>query len=591
MPTIDTVLQKLYNYYMGNIEQTLARINLAKNQNKIINQIFKHLDDNEFNIDLDLSDIPSNKLKDFWLYTTGFISLINYENQDKLLNNDEALDILNGDFYVKDLSNEEVSEILNNAGIPQKMGGLMKQYDLFQVQDGKYSILESYTDGKSSIMNFLKLTTKPIHIYSKVKIQSEEHSYYLKRIRNCLAHGVPNINGNSLIYFSGNDEFVVSKMWLRGFAETFCMLNKPYNEEVIFETMSQALSLQGIYIDSEKDIDKALSSIKDLFDADIKKNYNRVTNFIKTRLKFEPEFYNKSFDEKVKSIACIIANNPNYIVSSTETINPSIIYNIQQLVAKELNKRNEDAYASGEDIGIEEIKAYNRACEDYDARVISFNKKNPIIRTQFQRNMQNKLINEGISLKNKAKKLKQQIALAKKIECSNMDLFNPDNLSHLPVETAVNLVWLLAFNNLVISRFFDDLLKNEDFKEMSKTKNKFFESFDFSKLNITYNDKKVTSKPGPSNIAFLLSSLRNALCHGLIEYKLPPVKKGENPTYKDTIMTFFTDSGSTIYGRLEDFYNLFNNENFTNQRKPEICHWGKNETETVTLIEKQPNDE
>ena len=38
------------------------------------------------------------------------------------------------------------------------------------------------------------------------------------------------------------------------------------------------------------------------------------------------------------------ANNPNYITSNAESINPMIIYNLQQLMSEELIKRDEFLY-------------------------------------------------------------------------------------------------------------------------------------------------------------------------------------------------------------------------------------------------------
>ena len=55
---------------------------------------------------------------------------------------------------------------------------------------------------------------------------------------------MPYINGNTLTLLSKDDEYVVSKMWLRGFAETFCMLSKNIKEETIAEALIKELPIQ-----------------------------------------------------------------------------------------------------------------------------------------------------------------------------------------------------------------------------------------------------------------------------------------------------------------------------------------------------------
>lgn len=587
---------------MNNEEEMKEKINLAKNQNNILNCMFSVIQDGSFDQDsLNLSNIPSTKLKDFWLHTTGFLSLINYENQDNILNSDEAFSILQGDFCLKILSNKEVSETLKNCGIQEKKSGFSQHYDLYQIQDGKYSIDKNISYNRQ-FANVLKLNTRSLEIYSDYEFLDTEPSHLLKRIRNCLAHSVPYIDGTSLTLVSGDDDFVVSKMWLRGFAETFCMLSKTIDEKTIYKKFLEDLPLERNYIENEKDIDKALSCIKDLFDDEIKKNFYRINNFVKLRLRYESDFYKKPFEEKINSIATIIANNPNYLTSASETINPTIIYNLQQLVAKELIKRGEDAYLSDEDLGLDEIEQLKNEYEELNAKVEKFEKLNPVLRTGMQIKQNKILSNQLIALSNKFNKKINEIEVKRKLECSNMDLFDPNSLKNLSVEVAVNLVWLTAFNNLVISGFYEDLLKDEDFKCMSKTKKDFFDKFNFSKINVTYNSKKSDSVKLDNSIpasqkAFLLSCMRNSLCHGLVEYNLPPVKQGEQPTYKDALITFNTDAGTIIFGRLEDIYKLFSSDIFTKPRKPEICSWSKEDKankETKNNLNKkqsQPNDD
>ena len=139
----------------------------------------------------------------------------------------------------------------------------------------------------------------------------------------------------------------------------------------------------------------------------------------------------------------------------------------------------------------------------------------------------------------------------------------------MPVEVAVNLVWLIAFNNLATSGFYEELLANEKYLRFNKTEKDFFSKFNFSKITLTRGSKKFPIKSA-ENIGYALSYIRNSLCHGMVQYTLPPAKQGEKFTYKDVNLIFKRDQDTEMYGKLIDFYNLFNNSKFTFQRKHDI---------------------
>lgn len=547
-----------------------ARIALAKSQNKILNSLFRGVSESEFNPNVDLSEISSTRLKDFWLYTTGFLGLLNYESEDNLLPRQEIEDMLKGKFHVKTLTSREVSKMLQNAGIRESRAGFSQSYELYSIQDGVYKIAKNTSASRIGYQNRLELYTSPLEVYTDNPYFDEDPVRELKLVRNCLAHGVPYVNGSAITLLSGNDDIVVSKMWLRGFAETFARIGMKTNENQIHEKLLKELPFQGNYIENEKDIDQALSAIKDCFDDETKKNYYRINNFIKTRLRYEPDFFKKSFDEKVKKIAAICANNPHYLTSASETICPSIVYSLQQIIAKELANRGEDAYLTDEDLNLEELNRLEEKRVELMDRCDAFDKKNPTIKTQLQSYQNKRLTNELMALYKKYEELQKSIETKRKLECSNMDLLSEPNLSVLPVEVAVQIVWLMAFNNLVTSGFYEDLLAETDFSNLNSDQKKFFDSFDLSKLNITYYNKKV-DKLDASEKSYILSCMRNALCHGLIEFKYQPVKQDEKPTYKDTTLIFNPGFGTVISGRLEDFLKLFGSGGFTKNRDKKIC--------------------
>lgn len=572
-------------YYL---EESSARIELAKNQNKIIKCLFDNISTSGFDIDIDLSDMPSTRLKDFWLYTTGFLGLLNYENDDNILREDDIIKILQGKFSLKPLTDTEVKKMLADIGQKEKRSGYSQSYKLYSIQDGTYTILKNIGyERLKGVCGKLFLETRPIEIFTDNKYFDTDPTRILKLIRNSLAHDVPFINGNMITLRCGEDEIDVSKMWMRGFAETFAMLSRKIDDKRILQELMQQLPLQGNYIDTDADIDKALSVIKNCFDEEIRKNFYRINNFVKVRIKYEPGFFEKSFEEKVRELAAIVSNNPNIITSSVETISPAIVYNLQQLVAKELVKRGEDAYLTEEDIKMDYINELIAEKDRLDKKVELFQQRNPVLKNQMQRKQNYALVSELERLMRKLQDHLNYIETARKLECSNMDISINDNLDVLPVEVAANLVYLLAFNNLVTSGFYEDTLANTDFSNLTDYQKGFFNKFDMSKLQISFGPKKA-GKLSANDKAFLLSCMRNSLCHGLVNYKYLPVKQGETPTYEDVYLTFNTDAGTTISGKLIDFYNFFGSDGFLNERKPKII---TNERFLDELKEEKVNSE
>ncbi len=542
-----------------------ARIHLAKKLNKLISLMFENIGDEAFNLSLELFDIPSSTLENFWLYTTGFLSLQNYENDDYLISETDSKNLVDGKFYLKELSAYEVSKMLKDANIPERRSGYSQVYDLYSVQDGKYSIEKNSSYSRRSA-NYLVLSTSPLKVESQNPYFKNNAAQKLRLLRNSLAHSVPYINGTTLTLLASDYKIVFSKMWLRGFAETFAKLNMKIDEKDIHKKLLNGLSSSHNYIENERDIDGALSQIKNYFDDETIKNFHRITTFVKSRIRYEPNFFKKSFDEKVSSIASICANNKILLNSSNGTINPAIVYNLQQLVAKELLSRGEEAYLSEQDLELEKLNELNKKKIELEERSNRFLNNNQVIKTKFQRIQQQAIQKELCTLYNKYDEFRNQIETKRKLECSNMELGNLESLQHLPVEVAVNLVWLSAFNNLCISGFYDNLLSLTDCTNLTEEQTDFFSKFNMSKLNVTYYQQKTDSLT-PQEKAYVLSVMRNSLCHGLVSYNFPSVKQSATPTFNDVNMTFFNEGGTSISGKLIDFFKFFNQINFTMTRK------------------------
>ena len=211
------------------------RINIAKNINDILSAIYKNTSNNEFNPLIDLSNVPSTTLKDFWLYTAGFLGLQNQEQFDKTLTDEEVNDVLNGGFRLIDLPLDQAQAFAKKSKkkIPDKGSNLT--INLYSVQDGTYSIKKGFKDNDGNILNCLALETDPLEYYTDTAPDKFNPSPrdVLKTLRNVFAHRTPIKRGKKLVFEKGDDEIVVSKMWLRGYSELFCRKNSTLNSDNI----------------------------------------------------------------------------------------------------------------------------------------------------------------------------------------------------------------------------------------------------------------------------------------------------------------------------------------------------------------------
>lgn len=586
--------------------ESQQRIDVSKNQIEILKTIFENIHENGFDCDIDLSSIPTEKLMDFWLYSTGFMCLQNFESDSLPFDYKECENIANGWFYLKSLSYDEARKLLADAGnTPKSKNDYIGQ--LYTVQDGKYSIGTSkrivYKYGvplrnqPCIILN----TDKPTYVYfdNDVDITPDR---LIHIIRNALAHDVPFVKGSTVAFRVGgtkNDYIEVSKMWLRGFSELFSQLNVPANENEVIDVLSKELSLSRNYLENEKQVENAISLVKNLFSEQVQNNFFRVHNFIKTRLKYEPDFYKKSLDEKIATIAAILSHSQTYLTESFETITPSIVYSLQQLVAKELAKRDKKATFYLKDEEQDEIDQMiarkDKAVERYDSFLEkypilkdiyspafnTFRKRNPFVIKQYLKILE-EIDKVEAMLKNKLASLK----IRQKLENSQMELYNPESLKYLPVEVAANIVWLMGYNSLISSAIYEDLIAHTDFNDLNPDQVAFFSKFSFDKFTIGFlsNKQKIKGDNLTVNgIPYMLLILRSAICHGRIKYTMPPVKKGEKPNFQDVILTFYDRDDITISGKLIDFYNFFGSGAFTAVRKPTII--------TKITIETQSKDD
>lgn len=552
-----------------------ARIMLAKNQNKIIKRIFNNIKDDYFDLNVNLSDIEAPYLSDFWVHAAGFLSLLNYENDNLPITSSDVEDILNGKFKLKVLSFSEAEKLMKLAKTPNS-GGFLSSKPLYSIQDGTYYIESTRVKNSKGVPVSAKqivLKTNELDYYtdSDDKIAALDDIKLLKMVRNAIAHQVPYIHGTELHYLNDDDEIVVSNMWLRGYSELFSLLAQPTDAIEFEKLFLRELPKQANYLENEKDIDSALSIVKPLFDTDVQTNFYRVNNFVKTRVQYTKDFYSKTPEEKTKILATICAFNPNYLKSANETINPAIIYNLQQLISQELDTRNVSVYMPEDDPLSKEVHDALAEYEMLKQRIDSFDAKNPRITSNFQFFQNQNIINELISIEKKLQALNNKLETRKKLESSKMELYEYSNIEHLPVEVAVNVVLLLAHNNLVNSAFYEDTLAKTDMMSFNAAQKRFFSGFDLNKLNVTAHSRMIENFSKEAQTAYILMAMRNALCHGNVTYVLPSVKRGDEPSFKDAVITFHANwQALEISGKVIDIYNIFSGEGFTKTRPAEV---------------------
>ncbi len=553
------------------------RRKLAKNQIKLLERLYHAVSDDGFDTDVDLSDFNSNHLKDFWVYTSGFLCLNNYEKYD--FSTSELQDIFAGEFALSVLSKDKKKELLEKYNITVPSSGYSHVIKLETIQDGQFLIKTGQHIGSARMQDVLVLSTEDPSFESKYDGYYSDNEK-LAMVRNVFAHNTPYIAGNHLLFRRPNDNLIVSKMWLRGFAETFANKYALFDYDKAKEYLKSNLANQANYILNNQDVDKALSSLKDFFDSVSRENFYRINNLIKARIQYIPDFFNLSFDQKADIITSLCANNQVYFEISKGTSNPAIIYTLQKLISKELEKREESAILTEKEIEdyknkmLEIDKKLKALSVDFDVvqEKINKNARSPQILKILKLQADN-LIKEFYKNKHEFDVESKRFFNMIKLESLNMDTMNIDQLSGSSFEVAFNIVCLMGFNQLVTSAFYDDLLAATCFNELNREQTNFFSAFDLSKFKL--NNKPIADTGATK--AYVLLCLREAMCHQDVEngfgvyYYVPGLKQGEVKNYKDIKITFRAErQNAEITGSLDDFYKLFSSDGFTKERKEKI---------------------
>lgn len=552
------------------------RRKLAKNQIQLLDALYKSVTDDGFNTEIDLKDFKTSHLKDFWVYTSGFLCLNKYEKYD--FSQQEIGDIFNGEFVLLELDRKKREELLNAYGKKLSPKGYSFIIPLETIQDGKFTI-KIRCGRHTNPAGVLALDTQ------QPTFESEHASYLtdsekIAIVRNTFAHNTPFISGNTLLFRRFDGNLYVSKMWLRGLTETYANKYAVFNYEFAKMHLTDTLAKQANYILNNQDIDKALTTMRDFFDPVARDNFYRINTLIKARIQYIPDFFNLSFDKKTDILASLCANNQVYFETVKGTSNPAIIYTLQKLVAKELENRQESAILTDEELEDckEKITNLQQKLETYAKEFEKINEKvnknkNSIPMLNILRKENERLAKEFYFVHHQFEVESNKFFNMIKLESSNMDTMNVDQLAGSSLEVAFNIMCLMGFNQLVTSAFYDDLLVKTDFNDLNIDQKKFFNSFDLSKLSLNGRPIENTA----TTKAYILLCMREALCHQNFDegygvyYSVPGLKQNEKKSFKDIKVTFkAARQNAEISGSLDDFYKLFVSESFLKERKEKI---------------------
>lgn len=568
-----------------------SQLDLAMTQNKILTKIYQNITwQNGFDTNVDLSEFSINELKDFWVYSLGLLGVQNFERFFSIEQEETNGEILQGHFKIKDMTQEEYRNYLLNNGLYIGKGGLPSVCDMGKIQDGNYKI-SRVKDDKGKSVRRMTLDTNPIRISPMPTYKYFPNTSIIKHVRNYIAHQIPYIKGSNLNYANGDEILTISKMWMRGYSEMFARDCISFDSNALIDELSQSLEKNSNEITNIDDVDRAIDCLKDSLPDKLKEKFNSVKDFVKKHIKFYPSFYSKPLDFKVKSIVYLFGKDPISYGEERPTINPVVIYNIQQIVSNEIVKRQQKAVEEGESIvyleelGVGDIDLLK---DLYDIRKRKSQASNKLIElyNKFESgkasNVDTTLLYGYIRNIDKLRNLvAEQIGKIEdrlKLESSQMDLFSYKELEYLPIDVAVNTICLMGYNALVTSGFYQDILENEKFKEMSYAKRRFFYPFNLNDFVYECEKKKdyntFLNEYGyytSTTQAHMLYTIRQALIHGDICYQIPKQNKNTDYDSKDVIITFENKfNKDLVKGSARDFFKLFSNEHFYENRPASV---------------------
>lgn len=542
-----------------------ARCILADTHNEILRRIYANLQSYYFDPVVNLEDVPEAVLTNFGLAATGFLGVQNFENLADGLEDREIDNIVNGTFNIKQLSPKEVAKLTEGLTIvPKKGKNNTVKYPLHRIQDGSYSIVSRY--GK----NTLVLKTTPVKYYTNNPNRRLTSKDVFHMIRNLAAHSVPYKCGTGVIFFTDDGYIEVSRMWFRGYSELFANQKSVFDIDKARTILKPLLKSQCNNLETFADINKALSLIKGCFDKNILANFFRVNNFVKFRIQYHDGFFEIDPEDRLEVLLQIIDKNPNYLLQASETISPRIIYNLQQLTSLELFARSSTATLSSDhelnSIGSELMERQENIQSRFEFLKNSKTANRTLVKL-LERDFEQLMADMG--------SFASRYETSTKLESSNMDLYDLQDSLYLPTEVAVNTVALMAYNSLVTSGFCEDVFSGTRSTggsfNLNDSQKRFFDSINLDEIDYYYYGKPLTKPYSAEDKCFIISAIRNSICHALVSYRYPPLSQDATASFKNTEMTFYLDREDVkVVASVDAFYRMFAGGEFTKKRHSSI---------------------
>lgn len=579
------------------MEQEYA--NIVESKNRIAERLIEGISTDKFDINVDLSDFSVEELKNFYFDISAFNIISNNDSFESVFDEGVLDDIVNGKFVLRKFSLQDGKHYTD---VHFKKYGSSLSFKLKEnhIQDGVFYFVKE--SDRRSVRYYSLLETDSPKLLTPEKFdltKGFEPKILLDKFRNIIAHSNYIVNNQSegTISFKNNkSEFVCSQMWLRGLGTLWSSRHKSLDYFSIKNAILTEYGEDKKSIVSEEDI-KNMLNITSPF-TDYKKDgttASRIYTLMKNRLNLYEDFFamkdengKEDFDRKIDIFINIIENNSTIIENGKFTINSKVCYNIQQIIADEINKKmsHPTGVVVSSNFNVKqasqklenaqelsaELKAVEKALKEHLDKLdrlgrvqkqIYYNKNHVQIKALEKK--REAILKHSLNVLNE---LEKDVAL----ETGEMKLFNKKSVANMPIETAVNLVAFRGYNRFISSGFYKNILdpgheltKNEmnailnmDCSEFAVAKR-----YDGNRREIKLSLNDPDKKTKLNNRLLFLRRLRHATSHGLITYSLPT-----NPKDKDwrnnVIMNYNGDGENNIRvsGSISAFNKLFKNDFF-----------------------------
>lgn len=574
---------------------------------KIADKLYSAISEDEFDIDVDLSEFDSKAFSSFYYDLASFNIIANKDKSEEFYDENTIWDIVNGKFKLREYNLKEgmveQKKLIEEKRMPKNyLNSLSFNYELKAIQDGHYYFNKVSNIGKPSTFESILVTDPPKFYFDGVEQKIVENNYdddidfhvpgtvgaatLIKRFRNLIAHSAHTyIDGmdGSIHFVNDKFEFVCTKMWLRGFSTFWSARNKNLDVETI------KAKILAEYGENKKSINgqDAIKDILKLVSEEI--NYNVKTSssmykFVTNRLKYYTNYYGlktedgkEDFDKKIDIFVNVIANNPNHTTVNREYLNSKILYNIQQIIGTHQMKDDEHkGMALSRSFNLElagvkfdeldELKdKLDKLCKRNNEIYDFVKDMSPAKRANYMKSF--KFVHEFKKNQEEFKTLKalynkkmDDVVVILAHEAKDMDLFNKESIRNMPIEVAVNLVGYMGYNRFISTGFYQDVL--EDGVRLDRNQEKAIMNLDLSGFTMVIGSRKMPLDTFENRLVFL-KRIRHTTSHGLISYQIPP-----NSTIKSSIadvqITYAEKDVNKVHvtGKIGDYYNLFKNDFF-----------------------------